>query len=126
VGAPNGLCACLRQAEVLDLAGPNQILDGSHHVFDGHVWVNPMLIIQIDGLKPETLERGLGDLLDVLWPAIQTYRTSIRIELVPEFGGDHHLPAERRQRFTQEFFVGEGTVDFSSIEEGDTTVNRSI
>jgi hypothetical protein len=52
--------------------------------------------------------------------AIQTCpaRTSIRIELESELGGDHHLSAERRKGFTKEFFVGEWTLDFSRIEEG--------
>jgi len=37
----------------------------------------------------------------------------------PELGGDYHLSAERGKRFTKEFFVGEWTIDFSRIEEGD-------
>jgi hypothetical protein len=28
--------------------------------------------------------------------------------------------------FTKEFFVGEWAIDFSRIEEGDATVNRSV
>jgi len=113
---------------VLNLALLNQFLDCSGHVFDGHVRVNPVLIKQIEGLNLESLERSLGDLLDVLWTAIQTCPagTSIRIGLEPELGGDHHLSAERRKRFTKEFFVGEGTVDFSRIEEGDASVNRRV
>jgi hypothetical protein len=46
--------------------------------------------------------------------------------LEPKLGGDHHLSAERRKRFTKEFFVGEWTIDFSRIEEGDATVNRRV
>ncbi len=49
-----------------------------------------------------------------------------RLSLVPELGGDHHFPAERSQRFAHEFFVGEWTIDFSRIEEGDATLNRRV
>ena len=74
VGAADGFCACFRKAEVLHLACLNQVLHRSRHVFDGHVRVNPVLIEQIDGIDLEPLERGLGDLLDLLWPAIQANR----------------------------------------------------
>src|SRR5207249_1250446 len=42
----------------------------SRHIFDWHVRVNPVLIEQIDDVGLEALERGFGDLLDVLWPTI--------------------------------------------------------
>ena len=37
---------------------------------------------------------------------------------MPEFSGDHHLPAEGGERFAHQFFVGERAVHFSSVEEG--------
>src|SRR2546428_6293498 len=52
------------------LTFPNQVLDRCGHLFDGHVRVHTVLIEQIDGLDPESLERALGALLDMLWPPI--------------------------------------------------------
>jgi hypothetical protein len=66
-----------------------------------------VLVEQVNGLHPEPLERGLGDPLDLLWPAIQANprtRPLVLIVFEPEFGGDHHLSAERLQRFAHEFF----------------------
>jgi hypothetical protein len=37
-----------------------------------------MLVIQIDGVNPEPLERAFGDLLDMLWPTIQPSQPSLR------------------------------------------------
>ena len=74
VRAANRLRAGFRQPEVPDLAFLNQVLHGSRDVFDGHVRVDPVLIEQVDGLDLEPLERGLGDLLDVRGPAVQTAR----------------------------------------------------
>jgi hypothetical protein len=71
---PDGLHACFRKSEVFDLALPDEILHGSRHILDRHVRVDAMLIKQIDGVGPEPLERGLGDLLDVLRPAISRPR----------------------------------------------------
>ena len=56
---------------MLDLALLNQVLHRSRHVFDRHVRVDAVLIEQIDDIGLEALERGLGDLLDVLGPTVQ-------------------------------------------------------
>ena len=71
VRATDRLRSCFGKAEVLDLAFLNQVLHRSRHVFDRHVRVDTVLVEQIDGVDLEPLERGLGDLLDVLRPAIQ-------------------------------------------------------
>ena len=48
------------------------------------------------------------------------------LELEPELGGDHHPSAKGCKRFADEFFVGERTVDFSRIEEGDAAIDRRM
>jgi hypothetical protein len=59
-----------RKAEVLHLTLLNEILHRSRDVFDGHVRVNAVLVEQIDDIGLESLEGGLGDFRDVLWPTI--------------------------------------------------------
>jgi len=44
----------------------------------------------------------------------------------PELGGDHHLPAERSQRFTNQFFIDKWTIDFRRIVEGDAALHRRM
>ncbi len=80
-----------------------------------------MLIEQINCLGLEPLQRSLGDLFDAFGPTIQTLPTgtSVWIQFEPELRGDHHSPAERRERFAHKLFVGERAIDFSGIEEGD-------
>ena len=73
VGATDRLHSCFRKAEVLHLTFLNQVLHRSRHVFDRHVRVDAVLIEQIDDIDLESLERGLGDLLDVLRPTIQAH-----------------------------------------------------
>ena len=67
------------ETEVLDLAFLNQVLHGSRYIFDGHVRVNTVLIEEIDDVDLEPFERPLGDLLDVLRPAVQTGSPSSRV-----------------------------------------------
>ena len=78
-----------------------------------------MLIEKIDHVGLEPLQRGLGDLLDVLRPAVEAGLLPVGLDLEAELGGDDHLCAERRERLAHEFFVGERTVDFGGVEEGD-------
>ena len=62
---------CFGKAEVLHLALLNQFFHRSRNVFDRHVGVNAVLIEQVDDIGLQALERGLGDFLDVFWPAVQ-------------------------------------------------------
>ena len=73
-----------------------------------------MLVEQVDDVGPETLERCLGNLSDVLRPAIHA---ALGVQLEPELGGDHHLVTPGREGFTHELLVRKGTIDFRGIEE---------
>src|SRR5437868_15392592 len=77
-----------------------------------------VLIEQIDNIGLQSLERCLGDSLDVFWPAIQPRLLSgVRIKFEPEFHGDCYAATEGAQGFADEFFVCEWTVGLSGIEE---------
>ena len=66
------------------------------------------------------LERGLGDLPDVLRPAVEPglhlagFKTELR--------GDHDLVAEGRQGLAHQFLVRERTVGLGGVEEGDAAL----
>src|SRR5213594_123911 len=105
-------------AEVLHLALRNQFLDRSRHVFDRHVWVDAVLIIEIDDVGPEPFQRALDALLDALGPAV-LHLLPAGITSHPELGGDHHLSAHWRQRLANQLFVGIRTVNLGGIEECD-------
>ena len=74
VRAADRLHAGLREAEVLDLALADQVLHGAGDVLDRHVRVDAVLIEEVDAVDLEPLERAVGDLLDVLGPAVQADR----------------------------------------------------
>src|SRR5207249_5017647 len=120
VRATDRLHSRFRKSEVPDLTFLNQIFHGSRHVFDRHGGINSMLIEQIDVIGLESFERGFGDLLDVLWPAIGP-ALLVTLELEPELGRDHHLITHGCERFANKFFVRKWAVGFGGIEECDTT-----
>jgi hypothetical protein len=79
-----------------------------------------VLMVEIDGINPEPLERAFDRLLDVLRPPIQAYptRTSIGFELVAKLGGCDYLPAEGIA-LRPEFFVSVRAIHFGNVKECD-------
>jgi hypothetical protein len=116
--------ACFGQSEVLDLAFPDEVLHRAGNVLDGYVRIDAVLIEEIDAIGLQPLERGLGDLSDVFRAAIEaTLLARLRIEVEPEFGGDHHLLTERREGFADEFFVRERAIHFGGVKECDAALD---
>src|SRR5439155_21649535 len=113
------LHAGFRKPEVLDLTLVNQVLHCSCDVFDGHIRVNTVLIEEVDRVnleRLEPLERSFGDLLDVRWPTVQAPLPA-GFEFEPELCRDHHLIAQRGERFAYELFIGERAIGFCRVEE---------
>jgi hypothetical protein len=70
MSSADGLDAGLRQAEMLDLALDDQLLDGAGDVFDRHVEIDTMLVEQVDAICLQALERRLRHGLDMLGAAV--------------------------------------------------------
>ena len=80
---------------MLNLAFLDELLHRAGDVFDRNVGIYAVLVEEIDGIDVEPLERGLGDLLDVLGAAVQAPRlVRFRINIEAKFRCDHDLPAE--------------------------------
>jgi hypothetical protein len=103
---------------VLDLPFPDQVLHRSRHILDRHIHVNTVLIVEIDGIDLESLERAFEALPDSLGPTVLEL-LSVCIMLDPELGSDRHFPTERSQCFAYEFFIRVGAVNLGSVEECD-------
>ena len=71
------------------------------------------------------LQRGLGDLLDVLGPAVHAALPGLdaRVEVEAELGGDHDLVADRRERLADQLLVRERAVGLGGVEEGDAALD---
>jgi hypothetical protein len=106
----------------------NEVLYGTRDFFDRYRGIHTMLIIEIDGIHPEPLERTFDRLLDMLRTAIQAdpTRTSVGFELISELGGDDDLPAKRSEGLTHKFFVRVRAVDLGGIKEGDAAFHGGM
>ena len=122
VGAADRLHTRLREAEVFDLAFRDQLFDRARDVLDRHVGIGAVLIEEIDAIGVEALQRGLGDLPDALGPAIHALGGIAVLEA--ELGRNHHLVAERRERFPDNDLVLERPVGLCGVEKGDAALER--
>jgi hypothetical protein len=86
---------------VPDLALRDEVTDGRGDVFDRYVWVDPVLVEQIDAVGPQPLQHLVDDLADVVRSAVE----SSRFELETEFRGEHDRVADRFERATRVSFV---------------------
>src|ERR1700722_16473728 len=76
-----------------------------------------MLVIQIDAVGSEALQRSLNHFPDVLRPAVKKKAASFIVEA--KFGCDSNSVSDRRERFSDKLFVCVGAVEFGCIEERD-------
>src|SRR5438128_12035211 len=126
--ATDRLSPCFGEAKVLHLALFDQFFHRASHVFDWHVRINAVLIKQIDGIDLEALERCIRDLLDMLWAAVEAWRSlhpsgiELRIKIKPEFCCNHNLSAKGSEGFAYKFFICEWAVHFGSVEERDAAL----
>ena len=107
---------------MLDLTLPDQLLHRAGNVFDRHVRIDAVLIEEIDDLGLEPLERGFGDLPDMLRPAIGATLPALQIEFEAELCCDHDLLADGRKSFAQKLFVLVRAIGLGSVKERDATL----
>ena len=117
---PDGLRAGLREPEISDLALSDEIANRSCNVFDRHFWVDPVLVEQVDVVRPEPLQHLVDDLANVLRPAVE----SSGIEVETELRREDHLITDRLERFADKGLVQEGPVGLSGVEERHPEVMR--
>ncbi|MNT23832.1 hypothetical protein D3C72_1592710 [compost metagenome] len=120
----NGLRACLRQAEVLDLAFANQVLHHPGDVLDRYVRIDAVLVKQIDVIGLQSTQRALDRNPDVLGAAVKNLLLIVVAKGEAKLGGDDHLIAHRCQGFAHHLFVQVRAVHLGGIEERDASVNR--
>ena len=108
---------------MLHLALLDQVLDSSRYVFNRNLVIDAMLIEQIDDIGPQALERRFGNLLNMLWTAVQPSLLAV-FDVESELGRDHYIFTKWSQRLAHEFFICVGTINLRCIEERDTALHR--
>src|SRR6476469_4657358 len=82
-----------------------------------------MLIEKIDCFDLQPRERCVGDLPDVVRPAVETIARAVRVDAESKLRCNHYFMSERRERFSHQFFVCERTICLGSIKERDPALD---
>jgi hypothetical protein len=110
---------------VLDLPLSDEVPHRPRHVLDRHLRIDAVLVEEIDLIDMKPSQGGLGDLPDVLGPAVETSpRLASRVDLEAELAGDHHLPTNGGEGLTHELLVREWAVGLRRVEERHAPVHR--
>ena len=107
-----------------NLALRHQVLDGAGDVLDRHLRIDPVLVEQINPVRPQALERAFDGLLDMVRTADETGTTLSRlgVDVPAELAGDDDFVPERCNGVAKNPFAFKGTVGFRSVEKSDAAI----
>src|SRR5271166_7211097 len=102
VGAAHRGGRGLAQAEIAYLAGLHQLGHRADGFFDGYRLIDAMLVVKVDHVDAEALERSLARLFHVVRPAVDADPRAVLVALIPELGGEEDLVTLAGDRFADE------------------------
>ena len=106
VGAADGLRRGLGESEIAHLALSDELGHGADGLFDRHRLVDAVLVVEVDVLDTEALQRGFAGGVHVLGPSVDADPAAVLAAHVAELGGEHDRVAAPRDGATDEPFVG--------------------
>ena len=126
VRAPNGGGRSFRQPEVAHLAGLDEIGHRADGVLDRHREIDAVLVVKIDGVNLQSLERGVARPSHVLRRSVDAVIRTILGPDVSELRRDDDGVAAAGDRTSNEPLVREGPVDVRGVEEIDPEIQRPM
>ena len=118
VGAADGARAGLAEAEVADLALLHEAGHGADRVFDRHVRIDAVDIIEVDHIDPHALEARLAGDRHIVGPAVDAAALAAGPADVAEFRGDEIFVAPAFDRLADELFVDACGIGVGGVEHG--------
>jgi len=97
------------------LALCDQVLERACKLLDRHSRVDAVLVIQVDAVSPQALERFLDHFTDMLRPAVQRDRA---VDRETELRSNPYLVTKWGECFADELLADIWAVDLGGIEEG--------
>jgi hypothetical protein len=126
VSPPDCCGAGLGKADVADLALDHQLGQGADGVFDGCLRVDPVLVVQVDVVGAEPLQRPLDCDADARGAAVEDTGAATRVRDDAELRCEYDLGAAALDGPADQLLVVEGAVDLGGVEVGDAKVQRPM
>jgi hypothetical protein len=117
----------LGEPDVAHLARSDELSHRAHGLLDRRLEVDAVLIVEVDVVDAEPLERRLARLVDVLAVALDPApRGIVGVADDPELRRQLHLVAAAGDRAADEHLVRERAVHVGGVEEGDAELERAV
>src|SRR5690349_9578313 len=108
-----------REPEVQHLALGDELGHGSRGVFDGGATVYAVLVVEVDVVGAQAIQRTLDCGTNVCGAAVYNSRSAVGVRDETELRGDLHLVAATSDRTSDDPLTVERSVDFCRVDVGD-------
>jgi hypothetical protein len=126
VPAPQRVRRSLAHPEVANLAGSDELAHRADGVLDRHVGVDAVLVVEVDDVDTEPLQRRITRRPDVVRSAVHSHAGPVGAPLVAELGGEYDVVATARDGLADELLVGERAVHVGGVQEAAAEVECSM
>jgi hypothetical protein len=126
VGAAQRFGAGFGQADVAHLALAHQLRHGAHRVLDRRLGIDPVLVVQVDRLDAEPLQRRLAGLANIVRPAAESHVVAVGLAHDAELRRHDDALSTPGDRPADEFLVGADAIDVGGVEQRDAAVERPV
>ena len=123
---PDGRRRGLGQPVVPDLALGDELGERADGLLDRGARVHAVLVVQVDVVGAEPLQRALHGKAHVLRAAVQAARAVAAVPDRAELGRDHHLVPATGERPSEQFLVEVRPVHLGGVEQGDAEVDGAV
>jgi hypothetical protein len=126
VRASNRCGGRFREPEKPHLPRRHEFAHRSDRLFDRHLRIDAVLVVQVDRLDPQPLQARLTGLTHVCGRAVDAEEFAVRSTDVSELRREHDGFAAIRDRFADQLFVRPGPVHIGRIEKRDPEIDRTV
>ena len=88
--------------------------------------VHAVLVEQVDAVRPQSPQRRIGHLADVLRSAVDAVRRAVGVEAKPKLRRNHDPVAKWRQRLAEQLLVAKRPVGLGRVEERHPALERRV
>jgi len=124
--ATDRLGACLGKTDVKPLAFADQLAQHAHRLLDGDLGIDPVLVIEVDPIRPEALQRPFDGTANIGGRAVDARGAGFAVEAEAPLGGQNEAIALAFDGLTQQQLVAVRSIDFRGIEKGHSKVDRRM
>src|SRR3954454_6614238 len=120
------LGAGLGQSDMAHLAFGDQLAQRADRLFDGRVRVDAVLVVEVDVVGAEPLERAFDRGLHIVGAAVDDAGTAARVGDETELRRHDDVVAPAPDGLADNFLAVEGAVDLGGVDVGDPEVQRPV